>query len=81
MAAPPPSATCHVCGDAAGVGDSALCNSCGKRFHLRLRHDIEGKDRGEVWINEQFLSLEFACFSCLDRGDAASQEPPVASSH
>jgi formylmethanofuran dehydrogenase subunit E len=73
--------TCHICAEAADAANSAVCNTCGERFHLRLRNDAEGKDCGEVWINEQFLALEFACLSCLGRGDTASQEPPVDLTH
>ncbi len=78
--APP---ACRVCGDPADAGNSAVCNNCGNRFHLRLRHDVEGRDCGDVWINEQYLSLEFACFTCLGRGASPEPtgEPPVASQH
>lgn len=75
--------TCHVCGDAVAEANSIVCNNCGRSFHLRLRNDIEGQDCGDVWINEQFLSLEFACFECL-RGEAPSvkgEEPPVGKGH
>ncbi len=56
---------CHICNDPVDATNSALCNTCGQRFHLRLRRDAVGKDCGEVWINEQFLALEFACLYCL----------------
>ncbi len=74
---------CRVCGEAVGDSNSAVCNNCDQLFHLRLRNDADGKDCGEVWINEQYLSLEFACFSCL-RGEAASgevEEPPLGRGH
>jgi len=73
--------TCHVCRDPI-ADDSAFCNTCGNPFHLRLRNDSEGKDCGDVWLNEQFLSLEFACFTCL-RGEALAEagEPPVGRGH
>jgi hypothetical protein len=73
--------TCHVCGDPLVDPNSTVCNTCGKPFHLRLRNDAEGRDCGDVWINEQFLSLEFACFTCLGRETAAEQEPPVGRGH
>ncbi len=73
--------TCHVCGEPAGESDSAVCNSCERRFHLRLRNDADGKDCGEVWINEQYLSLEFACLACLRGEAAAAPEPPVGRGH
>ena len=73
---------CHVCHDPITDSTSAICNTCGNRFHLRLRNDAEGRDCGEVWINEQFLSLEFACFTCLVRETGAlSGEPPVGQGH
>ena len=72
--------TCHVCSEAVDTTNSATCNTCGNPFHLRLRNDAEGKDCGEVWINEQFLALEFACLICLGRSDSPS-EPPVGQAH
>ena len=73
---------CHVCGDPLTDANSAVCNTCGTRFHLRLRNDAEDRDCGDVWINEQFLSLEFACFICLGRETAdPAGEPPVGRSH
>jgi len=73
---------CHVCGDPLTDANSAVCNTCGNPFHLRLRNDTEGRDCGDVWINEQFLSLEFACFTCLGRETAApAGEPPVGRGH
>jgi hypothetical protein len=37
----------------------------------------------EVWINEQYLSLEFACFKCIpgDGQAGARDEPPVGKGH
>lgn len=71
---------CRACGDPAGEADSATCNHCHQRYHLRLRNDSDGKDCGEVWINEQYLSLEFACFPCLGVGPD-STEPPIGAGH
>ena len=74
--------TCHVCGDALPDDNAAVCNSCANPFHLRLRNDAEGRDCGDVWINEQFLSLEFACFTCLrGAGSMGAGEPPVGKAH
>jgi RecJ-like exonuclease len=74
---------CDVCGEAVDEAHSAVCNSCEKRFHLRMRNDIDAKDCGEVWINEQYLSLEFACFKCIpgDGQAGARDEPPVGKGH
>ena len=66
-------AICAVCGGSAPSAAMAECNWCGNRYHLNQRNDIEGKDCGQVWIDEQFLALQFACNSCL-----TAQEPSSA---
>ena len=77
-----PAPACHVCGDPFTDDNTAVCNTCGNPFHLRLRNDTEGRDCGDVWINEQFLALEFACFTCLGRQSPAEVgEPPVGRGH
>jgi hypothetical protein len=83
--------TCAICADPLTPNASATCIRCDRPFHLRLRNDAEGKDCGDVWINEQYLSLEFSCFECLGATEArgsgihpdhgASPEPPVGSGH
>ncbi len=83
--------TCAVCGEPAEEPATAVCGACDRPFHLNPRNDVEGKDCGEVWIDEQFLSLRFACFTCLrpdgrpsGRGEAApgsEAEPPVGEGH
>jgi hypothetical protein len=75
--------TCAVCGEAAEELTSALCGECDRPFHLNQRNDVIGKDCGDVWVDEQYLSLRFACFTCL-RGEAAAgsqAEPPVGEGH
>jgi hypothetical protein len=75
---------CAVCGGPLTPDASAICHECDRPFHLRLRNDGDGKDCGDVWINEQYLSLEFACFECLGvtAGPASvTGEPPVGSGH
>ena len=67
-------ATCVVCKEPVDESNSSVCNSCGNRFHLNQRNDEPGKDCGAVWINEQYLALEFACQRCLD--DAAPPPQP-----
>ena len=61
--------TCVVCGESAEAALAAACNWCDRRYHLNQRNDVEGKDCGRVWIDEQFLALQFACNNCL-AGDA-----------
>ena len=73
-------ATCTVCGEAAQESNSALCGVCDQGFHLNLRNDVEGKDCGDVWIDEQYLSLRFACFDCLrPDGRPSGRRLPAAS--
>jgi hypothetical protein len=57
--------SCVVCADPVVEDASALCNNCGKRFHLILTNDGVGKDCGDVWLNEDFMALEFGCRNCL----------------
>lgn len=64
---------CAVCAEGVDESSSAVCNGCGQRFHLNLRNDREGKDCGQVWVNEEFLALEFACFMCLRREEETDE--------
>ena len=68
--------SCVVCGEAVDESTSSVCNLCGERFHLNQRNDRPGKDCGAVWINEQYLALEFACQRCLDGSEPASLPKP-----
>ncbi len=75
--------TCAVCGQAAEESTSALCGECARPFHLNHRNDVDGKDCGEVWVDDQFLSLRSACCTGL-RGVAApgsEAEPPLGEGH
>jgi len=75
---------CHICHDPLTEDNSTLCNQCHRPFHLRLRNDDpEAKDCGDVWIDENYLSLEFACNECLGVTPANDNrsEPPVGSGH
>jgi hypothetical protein len=72
---------CHVCGETL-AGELTYCNNCDRPFHLRQREGSEERDCGEVWINEQYMALEYACDVCLGKQSAAGQgEPPVARGH
>ena len=77
--------TCAVCGEALEELNSAQCGECDQRFHLNQRNDVGGKDCGDVWIDEQYLSLRFACFNCLcpdERSPTGREaEPPVGEGH
>jgi hypothetical protein len=72
-----PVETCVVCGETVDETNSAVCQGCNRRYHLVLRQGAQGKDCGDVWINEAFMSLQFACFSCL-RGARADSAPAAA---
>ncbi|WP_322818533.1 hypothetical protein [Tepidiforma sp.] len=56
---------CHVCAGEVAAHMEAWCNWCGNLYHLNSRADLPGDDCGQVWINEEHLSLEFACNVCL----------------
>jgi hypothetical protein len=62
---------CVVCGEPVEARSSADCNWCNGRFHLNQRNDVEAKDCGQVWIDEQYMALQFACNTCL-AGETAS---------
>jgi hypothetical protein len=65
---------CAVCGEPVDASNSAVCNGCGRRYHLNQRNDVPGKDCGHVWVNEWYLALEFACFNCLPNQASAPVE-------
>jgi hypothetical protein len=82
---------CVVCGEAVDETNSAVCQGCNQRYHLVLRQGEQGKDCGAVWVNERFMSLQFACFNCLRAagansaaaaaGTPAASEPESARGH
>ncbi len=69
-------AACGVCGEPVESGASALCNQCGDPYHLVLTNAGEGKNCGEVWLNEEFLALEFGCGRCLMEARGAPPPEP-----
>jgi len=68
----PETYACAVCGEAAPAAMTAECNWCDRRYHLNQRNDVEAKDCGQVWIDEQYMALQFACDTCLSGGQATS---------
>ena len=54
---------------------NASCMDCGSSFHLALRQDVPGKDCGQVWIDDESQTLEFACDICLGRASAPDPVP------
>lgn len=71
------SSLCIVCGEPVDETNSSVCNGCGGRYHLNQRNDRPGKDCGEVWINEQYLALEFGCANCLSAATGAPRPEPA----
>jgi hypothetical protein len=69
---------CRVCGDLTTVTSNASCMQCGGVYHLALRQDVPEKDCGQVWINEESQTLEFACDICLGQADFGPAAPPSA---
>ena len=63
---------CAVCGEPVDERMSAACNWCDQRYHLNQRNDIEAKDCGQVWIDEPYMALQFACNNCLADGTEPS---------
>ena len=68
---------CVVCGEGVDATMSAECNWCDGRFHLNQRNDVDAKDCGQVWIDEQYLALQFACNNCLASEDVPSPPTPI----
>ncbi|HEX5480045.1 MAG TPA: hypothetical protein VFY79_10040 [Dehalococcoidia bacterium] len=64
---------CVVCNEPVEARMSAECNWCDGRYHLNQRNDVDAKDCGQVWIDEQYMALQFACDNCLRDGGEASQ--------
>ena len=69
---------CSVCGEVATAAASAECNWCDQRYHLNQRNDVEARDCGQVWIDEQYLALQFACNTCLADAEVGAAAPPPA---
>ena len=74
----PAAAPCSICEEAADDANSAICSRCGRRFHLVLSNAQSGKDCGRVWVNEEFLALEFGCLTCLQETSGIAPAPPAA---
>jgi hypothetical protein len=64
--------TCVVCGEPVDETNSAVCEDCGRRYHLVLKQGQPGKDCGEVWVDELSMSLRFVCSNCLPKAAADS---------
>jgi hypothetical protein len=69
--------TCAVCGQQAEAAMTAECNWCNCRYHLNQRNDVDAKDCGQVWVDEQYLALQFACNACLAGTERASHSAPA----
>jgi hypothetical protein len=64
---------CVVCAESVRASMSSECNWCNGRYHLNQRNDVVAKDCGRVWIDEQYMALQFACDNCLN--PPAEQRP------
>lgn len=69
--------TCVVCGEPVDETNSAECHGCNRRYHLVLKEGEQGKDCGEVWVDDWSASLQFACSGCLKEA-GADPAPPAA---
>ena len=58
---------CRVCGELTDAFSNATCMQCGSGYHLALRQDVPAKDCGQVWINDEYQTLEFGCDICLSK--------------
>jgi ribosomal protein L37E len=58
---------CRVCGELTDTYSNATCMQCGFPFHLALRRDVPAKDCGQVWIDDETQTLDFACDVCLGK--------------
>ncbi len=67
---------CAVCGEPAVEAMSAVCHWCDGRYHLNQRNDMEAKDCGQVWVDDQYLALRFACDNCLREAQGGASETP-----
>ena len=70
---------CRVCGGMTTVTSNASCMQCGGTFHLALRQDLPDKDCGQVWINEESQTLEFACAVCLGQVEPVAEQASAPS--
>lgn len=68
---------CVVCGEPVDETSSAVCHGCDRRYHLVLKQGEQGKDCGEVWVDDLSTSLVYACSNCLREAGAGSP-PPAA---
>lgn len=73
---------CTVCGEQTNEHSHASCYRCGRTFHLALRQDIPAKDCGQVWLDDEMMALDFACFRCLEEaaGEGTPQSTQTAAS-
>lgn len=71
----PQTGVCRVCGELTDAFSNATCMRCGSAYHLALRQDVPAKDCGQVWIDDESQTLEFACNVCLGiTGEPAAGE-------
>lgn len=66
--APPPdepaTGPCIVCDDPLDPIHQAFCSSCLQFFHLRMTENVEAKDCGAIYFDEETCSMVFNCNPC-----------------
>ncbi len=66
---------CVVCGQPVDETNSEVCHGCGRRYHLVLKQNEQGKDCGTVWVDDLSTSLVYACSNCLRESGADPTRP------
>ena len=57
---------CSVCHGPMTLPNMAECYRCRRYFHLHVRMNVPGTDCGQVWIDDEELSLVFNCQPCYE---------------
>ena len=55
---------CSVCGDTLPEVHHTLCETCGSAFHFRMMENVQAKDCGQVYMDEQACTTLFICNPC-----------------
>ncbi len=56
---------CVVCNEEVPALMQSVCGTCGRLFHLNQRKDMNVKECGEVWLDEERMGLMFRCENCI----------------
>ena len=69
---------CHLCNEPMGEHETADCYVCGELFHLQMLETSQGRDCGDVWIDDEVLALQFACNRCIKQHAGERPQSPEA---